>query len=140
MNKAKIQQYVEYALDYLEGENDVVNSKGEVERSLVGKFASFGPIVYAMGLKPAVMLYSKSGEDQKADRRPVVNAIYKILQKLYPDIEKKGKDLCSYVRPLQDGALANAKEEILDICVALKLALRTFPTKSKNPETGGDSQ
>ncbi len=140
MNKAKMQRYVEATLNYLEkGIGDII-SEGEVEGTMVGKVASFGPTVYAMGLKPAVMLYSKSGEDQKADRRPVVNAIYKILQKLYPDIEKKGKDLCSYVRPLQDGALANAKEEILDICVALKLALRTFPTKSKNPETGGDSQ
>jgi hypothetical protein len=130
MNKSNMQRYVVAALDVLQ--KSPLNEAGHVDKAMIGKFASFGPTVYDMGLKPAVMLYSNEQSDKKADRRPVLNAICDVMQKCYPESMREGESLLSYVKPMHGLNLYNAKEEILGICVALKLALRTFPTKPEN--------
>ena len=130
MNKNDMQRYVVAALDLLA--KSPLTEGGQVEKAMAGKFASFGPTVYDMGLKPAVMLYSNATSDNKADRRPVVNAICDVMRICHPESIQQCEDLLSYVKPLQGLSLYNAKEEILGVCVALKLALRTFPTKSED--------
>jgi hypothetical protein len=133
MNKLVMQQYAEAALELLE--DNPLTEGGVVDKSMVGKCASFGPTVIDMGLKPAVMLYSNESSDSGADRRPIVRAIYAILQKTHPERVEGHQDLLAYVRGLQGFELHTAKEEILAACVALKLAMRTFPIRPEEVAT-----
>ena len=129
MNKKQINCYVTAAFKALQTSRMIEN--GVVDRAMVGKVASFGPTVISMGLKPAVALFSKTTGG--ADRVPVAEAIFQTLKKAESRLVDGKNNLLDCVKDLDGSELHRAKREILDVSVAVKPALRTYP--EKKPES-----
>lgn len=137
MKKSLLNQMMPSAL--AEAEKLVVD--GKIPGPYKGYIAAFGPSVLQMGLGPAVFRYSgeskekeigirdngKEGED--AGRKKVLNGLYAVLC-AHTDGEKPSTML-GYVKGLDHGQLRAVQEHVLHACVALKLAMNTFPYDKK---------
>ncbi|MBP2173270.1 hypothetical protein [Methanococcus voltae] len=123
MSKKRVESYIPIALNAIKecnkmGDKGLWKNAGEIRKEVNGYLASYGPAIIQSGLIPAVVFYE--GKDEK---KIVNDLILKV-------IGEKGKD---YTRLLEYTCKneAEAKENIMDAIIALKLALRTFKIEEK---------
>ncbi|MBP2202240.1 CRISPR-associated protein Cmr5 [Methanococcus voltae] len=131
MSKKQVESYIPIALKVIKEcdkvddkrlgvgiEDNNKNTIKVIKKEVNGYLASYGPAIIQSGLIPAVVFYE--GKDEK---KIVNDLILKV-------IGEKGKD---YTRLLEYACKneAEAKENIMDAIIALKLALRTFKIEEK---------
>lgn len=112
-----------------EEHNHGLVKNGEVEKNIDNKVASFLTAVYDMGVKPAVARYSRiKGE---LNGKPIMDFIYSVMETQ----NSQANDLLTHIQNLQDDALRKAQRQIVEIGLAMKCILRTYPEKgSKGKE------
>ncbi|MCB0642204.1 MAG: hypothetical protein KDC44_11215 [Phaeodactylibacter sp.] len=128
-----VDKYLAKALEYITDNLSLFSKPGSsaIQKAYKGYVASFGTIVKQSGLLPAVVLFSKSSEDDEntrrgdASKRPIVNAIYAMLQSETNLVDAEDQpDLVSFAQAHQNSSLA--RREVIYAAIALKLAMRTF--------------
>lgn len=141
--KIQIERYIETSLnvidDYLKIEKSK-NSKYILEKEFKGYISSLGASIIMSGLIPTLAVYS---DKEKVNRLEVMHWVKKIIikylndpktikcygtilnEKLRFELNNSRKDLFQFVIENRNDQQI-LQEEILNIAVALKLALRTF--------------
>ncbi len=115
MNKTLADQYLRYALAYLQNSQAAETLKDN-------QASSFGAGVISMGLLPTIAVYQKD-----AQKRAVNDAILAILKNdSYLHIPESCMDLLSYAVNDHHVTSHQRRERVLMASVALKIAMRTF--------------
>lgn len=97
-----------------------------------GYVATFGTMVVQRGLLPALAYFEKKESKEKEERKKIVNIIKRFLKRkkiINNDKSNLGQYLFLEVRngKLSKDELRVIENKIIDISIAIKLALRTFP-------------
>ncbi len=104
-----------------------------VDSAFNGYISSLGASIISAGLLPTMIFFSNKGGSQ-ADRPAVIMAIEQILKKHHfiADNERLLEKIKTMVEKNDNAGLVRMSSLIADAAVALKLAIRIFPEKSKN--------
>jgi len=107
---------------------------GKIPKVYNGYIASLGASIFQSGLKASLALFEDKQANTKGDRSCLLKIIYDILVD-NPNISSRekncsGESLLRYVLAHQQEEEL-LKEKILDIAVAVKLAMRTFELEEK---------
>jgi CRISPR type III-B/RAMP module-associated protein Cmr5 len=123
--KAKIEKHIHAAVGRIRvyyAQNDRKPIKKEYKSYL----SSLGASVIMSGLLPTLAVYyNKEG---KADRTEVITWVFDIIRPLHHNCEGK-EDLFEYALSIAHDQIKTDEliEDILNISIALKLSLRTYP-------------
>ena len=127
--KQKINNLIPVAIRVLEEANtqtNITQNNGkEIPKQYNSYIASFGAAVNQSGLIAALAFFCNENANDEQDRHKLMAIIYKIMQDKDPDIPECD-NLFHYVIALNSQQIHKAKEEIMTIAVALKLAIRTY--------------
>jgi len=118
MSKRAIEDYIPQVLKVL----DAHYPNGVISSAYSGYIASFGASIVQSGLKPTLAFFENENNEEKTkESRVVLNRhILKVLDKSHVD-----DSLLRYVITYK-GNQELLKQNIIDISIALKLAIRTF--------------
>jgi len=118
MSKRAIEKYIPQVLEVL----DAHYPNGVISSAYSGYIASFGASIIQSGLKPTLAFFeNENNEENTKESRVVLNRhILKVLDKNHKD-----DSLLRYVITYR-GNQELLKQNIIDISIALKLAIRTF--------------
>ena len=150
MNKKSMEKCIQVAQTLLSDDHykskilEKQDKKWVITREVKAKAAAFGPVVYQMGLTPAVAMYS---DGSKANSNKVVDVIRDIIVK-YGEEDDGFSELLKRVLnedsnaslltiitwPMNESTRLILREKILYASVALKLVLRTYPVKKESQE------
>lgn len=122
MSKKRIESYIPEAINVLSEEF----KEGEIPSEYSGYISAFGVSIIQSGLKPTLALYENESAQTKSDKAVLTNLILNVL-----DANTKDKSLLKYVLSHKKPEL---KSQIIDIAVALKLAIRTFALKKEGSD------
>ncbi len=127
-----IEKYIPIALKVLKDDGIGIVKDGKIDKTYNGYISSFGASLISSGLLPTLIFYSKSAEQTtNADRSLIPVALEKMLQS--PEIGILNNEqhlLKEVITRYNDECL---KKKIQECAIALKLAIRTYPTpKPKN--------
>lgn len=127
--KAKIERHIPAAIRQIDAYFKQLDNK-PISKEFKGYLSSLGASVIMSGLLPTLAVYYS--KESKADRGKVIGWVYEIV-KSQPKFNacNNNEDLFKYALEIQGNPqMLNAlTEEILNISVALKLSIRTFPLK-----------
>jgi len=123
--KAKIEKYIPAALNQIKIYY-IANSNRPIKKEYKSYLSSIGASIIMSGLLPTLAVYYS--QDSKADRLDVINWVFNIVKPIY-DIGNHNDDLFKYAVRIKDNKeLTNRLiEDVLNISIALKLSIRTFP-------------
>ncbi|MCD4793394.1 MAG: type III-B CRISPR module-associated protein Cmr5 [Bacteroidales bacterium] len=125
-NISKLLVYAEESVqDAQEGllKTDKKNNINYIPKEYKGYISSFGAAITQSGLLPA-LYFNHQSEKSVADRKKLMNAVYKIIKK-NQNINPQEDDLLSYAKN-QTGNIKDLKNQILNAATALKLVIRTY--------------
>ena len=134
MSKQYIEKKIPEAIRVL----DERFSDGTIPSAYNGYIASFGASIVQSGLKPTLALFENRHANTKNDRSCLTRIILEILDPEHR-LENVGNEECPggsllrYVldRPDEEEIL---KERIVDIAIAVKLAMRTFRLEKRQKQ------
>jgi len=112
----RVEQYIPKAIEVLEAKFP----DGEIPKAYNGYISTFGASIIQAGLKPTLALFENNQANTIKDRTILTKTILKIL-----DSNTQETSLLRYVinRNQNEDLL---KKRIIDIAIAIKLAIRTF--------------
>ena len=97
-----------------------------------GYISTFGAMVIQNGLIPALAYFEKNDANEKGNRKKIANIVKEFL-KVKGDIRiDDKKKLCQYLadevqtKRMSKDKLREIENKVIDVSIALKLALRTF--------------
>lgn len=109
--------------------NSLFNAKGEIQGEYPPFAASFGAAVLRSGLMPAIFLYGEKSGAGKS-KEPLTNLFLAMLQ---PEGAQPSFDsLLDYALHHRLHDELRLRKQILDVSIAAKLALRSYPVAGKN--------
>lgn len=127
--KAKIEKHIPAAIVQINN-YFTQQEKKSISKEFKGYLSSLGASIIMSGLLPTLAVYY--AKESKADRGKVIGWVYELV-KTQPQFNacNNNDDLFKYALEVQrNPQMLNAlTEEILNISVALKLSIRTFPLK-----------
>jgi CRISPR-associated protein Cmr5 len=117
----KVDKYIGQAIDEIK---EIEKNEGKVLRVYSGYIASMGASIIQSGLLPTLAFFQEKQRDNtKGDKKNISIAILNIIRKNNANITNQ--TLLEYVIENQDKK-ESIKNQIIDITIALKLAIRTF--------------
>ncbi len=126
MNKRKVNNYIGQAL-YTVRENE--DYKNGVPKEFKGYISQLGASIIQSGLIPSVAFFENADKQANRERSYLLKVIFKMIDRNAFD---KDNSFLEYLLNNKDRE-KYLREEVMNICIALKLALRSFPEdKSKN--------
>ncbi|HOY32219.1 MAG TPA: type III-B CRISPR module-associated protein Cmr5 [Bacteroidales bacterium] len=127
--KANIEKHIPRAIQQIDSYY-TANHNNPITKEYKGYLSSLGASIIMSGLLPTLAVYYAEESNSKADRRKVINWVYEIIISLPFFNNCNGKpDLFKYAIDVKDDRYKTDRliEEILNISIALKLSIRTFP-------------
>lgn len=131
----RVEKYFPSVLEIVEEEfRDKINNGG-IPNEFKGYISSFGAMVTDSGLLPALAFFEKNDDGATEERVKIINVMKKFLIKKNKIPDKSGKLVKLIIGQVTDGGRVNYDQlriyesMIIDIAIALKLALRTFLEK-----------
>lgn len=134
MNKREVEKYIPLAIEIIKEVMDSDESKEgktveviELPKEFKGYISSFGASIIQSGLLPTVAFFENKDSKSEADRIKITEMIFNIL-----DIERDYEEykLLNYLLENKENE-KEIKEDIENIAIALKLAMRTFKFSDK---------
>ena len=108
-----------------------INKKG-IPSEYKGYISTFGAMVIQNGLIPALAYFEKTDANEKGNRKKIANIVKEFLT-VKGDIRiDDKKKLCQYLadevqtKRMSKDKLREIENKVIDVSIALKLALRTF--------------
>ncbi len=120
--------HIEIAIDFLDGINDLVKN-GTIDRTFKSYISSFGGSIIQSGLMGTLMTFEANKNKVK-----IINALFATYNKSF-SLNKIEKTDGSYFRTIKSKSEIEKKDirnKLIDMAVALKLAVRCFETKDNN--------
>jgi len=127
--KATIEKHIPASLVQIQSYYSA-NSSRPIPKEFKGYISSLGASIKMTGLLPTLAVYYS--DESKADRKKVIKWVYEIIKSLNEFQNCNGKaDLLKYAIDIRSDINKTNQliEEIMNISVALKLSIRTFPLK-----------
>ncbi|KEI13759.1 hypothetical protein Z959_02375 [Clostridium novyi B str. ATCC 27606] len=135
MNKKEVEKYIPLAIisikEAMSNTTNTAEESLELPKEFKGYISSFGAGIIQSGLLPTVAFFEKEESNSKSDRFKITEIIFKMLNK---NKYCKNNKLLDYLLYKED--IEEVKEDIINIAIALKLAMRTF--KFSDKEKVGD--
>lgn len=107
-------------------------NKNGIPSEYKGYISTFGAMVIQNGLIPALAYFEKTDANEKGNRKKIANIVKEFL-KVKGDIRiDDKKKLCQYLadevqtKRMSKDKLREIENKVIDVSIALKLALRTF--------------
>lgn len=132
MNKREVEQYIPKAIDTIKKvmedlQTDSKNKEISLPKEFKGYISSFGASLIQSGLFPTIAFFENENANSQSDRSKITEFIFNILD---VNGSYKDKKLLDYLLENKDRK-ENLKEDIENIAIALKLAIRTFKIDKK---------
>lgn len=125
--KTKIEKYIPDSISQIQAFVASKNNKS-IPKEFKGYLSSLGASIKMSGLLPTLAVYYS--EESKADRKEVIAWVYNIIKSL-PEFNSCNNklNLLKYAIDIQSDLNKTNQliEEIMNLSVALKLSIRTFP-------------
>jgi len=125
--KTKIEKYIPDSISQIQAFVASKNNK-PIPKEFKGYLSSLGASIKMSGLLPTLAVYYS--EESKADRKEVIAWVYIIIKSL-PEFNSCNNkpNLLKYAIDIQSDLNKTNQliEEIMNLSVALKLSIRTFP-------------
>ncbi len=127
MNKQTVNRELQYAYNALS--NNRIAKNGVIDKTFRGQISTFGAAITTGSLPAAIAFFSDDG-GSSTERKNLLKAILEVLKndKLCPD---NCESLFEYSRKNEN----EAKDNILNAAIALKLAMNLYELK-KNDKKG----
>ena len=127
MDKKRIAVLMQYANGVL-ADCYILRSDQTIEDSYNGQTAGFGVSVAMSGLLPTLAIYYQDASDSRIiDRRKILLAIGKMIQKDKPELQIFDAESLLRVAMRCDPSIVNQlKQEVIDCAIALKQVIRTY--------------
>lgn len=119
MNKNTVNQEIHIAYETLEEVG--IASNGKINKTYRGQISSFGAAVTMGSLLSAITFFSQDGKSE-VSRSKLMEAILIVLRKR-GIADESDKKLFEFVEKIEEEEI---KEEILNIAIALKLAMNLY--------------
>lgn len=131
--KSKIEKHIKAAMKQIDDfYNEQKRNHGnnyKIPKEYKGYLSSLGASILMSGILPTLAVYYS--KESKAERKDVINWVCNIIQPLYNFQVNNDKPLLNYAISINNPQNENDKlkliEDILNVSVALKLSIRTFP-------------
>lgn len=131
MNKRRVDDLIPQVIDYInDNNNKIKNLENKVPREFNGYIANFGASIIQSGLLATVAFFERKESKSKEDREKLPQLIIDIINKNNGSNEKY---LLDYIIKNKN-KINLIKEEIIDIAVATKLAIRVFEFTEESSE------
>jgi len=117
MSRQRVEKYIPDAMRVLEK----TFTEGTIPSAYNGYISAFGASIMQSGLKPTLALFENTNANTKENKEYLSKIILKILS---GDENNEGSLLRYVLDTRQDEHYL--KEQVVDIAVAIKLAIRTF--------------
>lgn len=131
MNKRRVDELIPKIIDYINDNNKIKNSGNKIPREFNSYISNFGASIVQSGLVATVAFFSSENANSNRDRKLLMSLILNIIK------EKEKKDengtLLNYIINNKE-KIDLIKEEIIDIAVATKLAIRVFEFTEESSE------
>lgn len=117
MNKNNVEKLIPIAINVIKNSRLCRDSK--VSKACSSQISTFGAAISQGSLLSAVLFFGKNDDKSKVDRRELLKVIHKVIS------EGSREDFTS----LEDFIIKDkfiAKKQIIDACIAIKLALNVF--------------
>lgn len=123
--KTKIEKYVPDALAQINNYY-TAHHNSPIKKEYKSYLSSLGASIIMSGLLPTLAVYHS--KESKADRLDVIKWVFNIVKPIY-NITNQNDDLFKYAVHIKGNKELTDKliEDILNISIALKLSIRTFP-------------
>jgi len=138
MSKKNIENYIPKAIKAIEKIFEEEIKNGSIPNEYKGYISSFGASLIQSGLKPTLALFEKDKEDylkaQKDSLKEEKSFKYKIILIILETKNISADSLLRYVIEEEEKnhkSERGLKEDIKDLSIAIKLAIRTFKFKDK---------
>jgi len=119
MSRGRVERYIPKALEVLDRTFD----DGKIPSAYNGYISAFGASIIQSGLLPTLALYENTNASTKENKEYLSYLIVQILRESNDDIS-----LLRYVVDSRESR-EYLREQIVDISIAIKLAIRTFELK-----------
>jgi len=135
MNKRKIEELIPFALDEISNQ-----FTEEIPKEYKGYIANFGASIIQSGLLSTVAFFQNNNSGSNQDRRKITEMILNIIYK-NENYEKSQKEnnLLDYIIS-NIGRKKIIKEQVINVTIAVKLAMGTFKFSDKVDTQEGDNQ
>ena len=115
------------------------DGSGVIDTKVKSDISSFGTAIQQCGLLPAIAMYSNTSTESGKRGVKMLNIIYALL---YGSIENMTEDqlksklllLENALKEKNDAKIYVIRREIMQACIALKLAVRTFKLEEVSDE------
>lgn len=124
MNKKAVDALLPRAYTVLR-EVGIAKKDGTIPKAFRGQIASFGSAISMGSLLAAVAFYSQQG-NSSVDRSLLMQAIYQLMTKSTDSKSAHNGDLFNYIKDQKDKEERTMKEQVVNVCVALKLAMNLY--------------
>jgi len=123
--KANIEKHIPSALEQIKSFY-TANHDQPIKKEYKSYLSSLGASIIMSGLLPTLAVYYS--EEGKADRTVVIKWVFNIVKPLHGNCNGK-TDLLKYAIQIDSDSILKEilTEDIKNISIALKLAIRTFP-------------
>jgi CRISPR-associated protein Cmr5 len=133
-----LQKLIPLAIEAIETTKIVEHDGGNkyIDGEFNGYISSFGGSIISSGLLPSIIFYSQK-KGAKADRPKIIAAVEFILQKdgYGPNFKLLDKVKVLYTGTLNFIEINRLSQKVEEALIALKLAIRIFAEKPKDPKT-----
>lgn len=135
MNKRKIEELIPFAVDEISNQ-----FTEEIPKEYKGYIANFGASIIQSGILSTVAFFQNNNSSSNQDRRKITEMILNIIYK-NENYEKSQKEnnLLDYIIS-NIGRKKIIKEQVINVTIAVKLAMGTFEFSDKVDNQEGDNQ
>lgn len=123
-------EYISAAVDILDGINDIVKTKQDRNKVIESKYnsyiSSFGGSIIQSGLLATLMIFEANSEKNK-----IIELLFRLInsartQNRLGTIAKTGDKYYKTVKSINGNMQNSLRNELVEMAVALKLAMRCF--------------
>ena len=120
--------HIEKAIDFLDGANDLVKNR-TIDSTFKSYISSFGGSIIQSGLMGTLMTFEANKNKVK-----IINALFAIYNLNFSEniIERTNGSFYRTIKSKSESEKKEIRNKLVDMAVALKLAVRCFETKDNN--------
>lgn len=120
--------FIEKAIDFLDNSNDLVKG-GKIDSTYKSYISSFGGSIIQSGLMGTLMTFEANKNKEK-----IINALFVVYNLNFQEnpINKTNGSYYRTITTKTDNEKKEIRNKLVDMAVALKLAMRCFETNDSN--------
>lgn len=129
-------KHIETAIDYLDDNKELVNEEG-IDSTFKSYISSFGGSIIQSGLMGTLMTF-----EANANKAKIINALFALYNTNFPNatIVNNNQPYYKVIKSKTDAEKKEIRNKLIEMAVALKLAMRCFKTTDNNTPNSEDHE